>query len=295
MLRHLSIKADPAILSTRDHGVTSRDYPLTYEYNYVICIAKSEGKTYTLDASQPFNAFGKLPSYCYNWGARVINETHPDLIMLSPDSVSEIRTTNAIFVNEENGNFTGRLTTVFGKDESFDIRGEIKRTSQKEYVKSHLQGYTDLNVSNESFDSLSNPDHPLIFNCDLAPKDLKSADILYFNPVMGPLFDTNPFSSTERLYPVEFSNRMDYTFILSMEIPSGFQVDEIPKSARVKYNDDQGFFEYLIQKSSENIQMRVRLKFNQAIFPAEQYTTLRDFFAFVVKKESEQVVFKKIK
>ncbi len=41
--------------------------------------------------------------------------------------------------------------------------------------------------------------------------------------------------------------------------------------------------------------MRVRLKLNKAIFPAEEYTTLRDFFAFVVKKESEQVVFKKIK
>ncbi len=41
--------------------------------------------------------------------------------------------------------------------------------------------------------------------------------------------------------------------------------------------------------------MRVHLKFNKAIFPGREYPTLRDFFAFVVKKESEQIVFKKIK
>ncbi len=41
--------------------------------------------------------------------------------------------------------------------------------------------------------------------------------------------------------------------------------------------------------------MKVHLKFNRATFPTEEYSNLRDFFAFVVKKESEQIVFKKIK
>lgn len=295
MLRHLKITADPAILSTRDNGVTSRDYPLTYEYNYVICIAKAAGKTYTLDASQPNIGFGKLPSYCYNWGARVIHEIHPDFISLSPDSVSEVRTTNAIFINDEKGEFSGSLTTVFGSDQSLDIRDQVKKSSAKDYFKSIRADYNDFNLTNETFDSLDKPDRPLVFHCDLELKDLKSTDILYINPVMGSSFNTNPFTATERLYPVEFSYKMDYTFLLSMEIPKGFKVDELPKSARVNYNETQGFFEYLIQQNGESIQMRVHLKFNQATFPAEQYPTLRDFFAFVVKKESEQIVFKKIK
>jgi hypothetical protein len=295
MLRHLKFVADPALLSTRENGVTSRDYPLLYEYNYVICIAKVGSRLLTLDASQPFNGYGKLPSYCYNWGARVINENHPDLILLSPDSVSEIRTTNAIFVNEDNGNFSGGLTTIFGNDESFNIREEIKKTSKKEYFKSTQSDYLNLNVSNESFDSLDNPDYPLVYHCDLEPKDLKTSDILYFNPVLGSVFGENPFTATERYYPVEFSYKMDYTFLLSMEIPKGFQVDELPKSAKVKFNENQGFFEYLIQQDPQNIQMRVHLKFNQANFSPEQYSTLRDFFAFIVKKENEQIIFKKIK
>jgi hypothetical protein len=80
-----------------------------------------------------------------------------------------------------------------------------------------------------------------------------------------------------------------------MDIPAGYQVDELPKSARVAYNENEGQFEYLFQKGESNLQMRVHLKLNKAFFPVDEYGTLRDFFAFVVKKESEQVVFKKIK
>jgi hypothetical protein len=99
----------------------------------------------------------------------------------------------------------------------------------------------------------------------------------------------------ERLYPVEMPYRIDETYVLSMDIPKGYQVDELPKSARVAYNGTEGMFEYLVQKNESNIQMRVHLKLNRSFFPTEDYSTLRDFFGYVVKKENEQIVFKKIK
>ena len=54
-------------------------------------------------------------------------------------------------------------------------------------------------------------------------------------------------------------------------------------------------FEYIIRKDETNIQMRVRLKINKANFTNEDYDTLREFYAFIVKKQSEQIVFKKVK
>jgi uncharacterized protein YfkK (UPF0435 family) len=41
--------------------------------------------------------------------------------------------------------------------------------------------------------------------------------------------------------------------------------------------------------------MRSRLIIKRATFLNEDYQSLRDFYAFVVKKEAEQIVFKKIK
>jgi hypothetical protein len=59
------------------------------------------------------------------------------------------------------------------------------------------------------------------------------------------------------------------------------------------YNGDQGSFEYLIQQNENEIQLRARVKLNRATFPPDDYSTLRDFFAFVVKKENEPIVLKK--
>jgi hypothetical protein len=53
-------------------------------------------------------------------------------------------------------------------------------------------------------------------------------------------------------------------------------------------------FEYLIQQSGDNIQLRCRTKLNKANFDPEDYEILRNFFSFIVEKEGEQIVFKKI-
>jgi len=80
-----------------------------------------------------------------------------------------------------------------------------------------------------------------------------------------------------------------------MEIPKGYKVDEMPKSARVKLNENDGMFEYLLANNGDAIQFRVRLTLNKANFGPEDYQSLRDFFGYVVKKEAEQIVFKKNK
>jgi hypothetical protein len=88
---------------------------------------------------------------------------------------------------------------------------------------------------------------------------------------------------------------MDETYVLNMEIPNGYVVDEMPKSARVSLNGTEGSFEYIIAKDDASIQMRSRIRLNKATFEPDDYSTLRDFFAFIVKQQSEQIVFKKKK
>lgn len=112
---------------------------------------------------------------------------------------------------------------------------------------------------------------------------------------MAEAYKENPFKSAERKYPVEMPYTLDEIYIFNMEIPTGYVVEEIPKSARVALNEKEGMFEYLIEKNDDGIHMRSRIKLNKAVFSSEDYNTLRDFFAFIVKKQNEQIVFKKKK
>jgi len=106
-------------------------------------------------------------------------------------------------------------------------------------------------------------------------------------------YSENFFKSAERKYPVEMPYQMDETYIFQIEVPNGYVVDELPKSAKVSLNDGDGFFEYLIEKSDNQINLRTRVKLDKATFAPEDYESLRSFFDYVVKKHAEQIVFKK--
>jgi Domain of Unknown Function with PDB structure (DUF3858)/Transglutaminase-like superfamily len=294
MMRKAGIEADPVILSTRDNGIADPSYPMIEEYNYVICVAHIATRDIFLDASEPYNGFGILREECYNGWAHVINSEKPVSVCFTGDSAWETKSTNVIIINDEKGKSSGALTSTVGKGESYDVREEVKGASLKTYEKK-IQTYSESEMTIENFgiDSLNNYELPVTIHYDFDLKDFSSANILYFDPMIVDRYGTNPFKSMERLYPVEMPYKIDEIYTITMDIPSGYQVDELPKSARVAYNENEGSFEYLIQKGQDNIQMRVHLKLNKAFFPVDEYSTLRDFFGYVVKKESEQIVFKK--
>ena len=180
-----------------------------------------------------------------------------------------------------------------GEMQSEGMREKMKKTTADDYFKSIKKSFSfDVNLDNTIIDSLAQPEMPVAVQYDVSfkPED----DIIYFTPVLSEgAYKENPFSAAQRFYPVEMPYCVDETYVLNMEVPNGYKVDELPKSTRVSLNDNEGMFEYLIQQSGDNIQLRCRTKINKATFDPEDYETLRNFFAFIVEKEGEQVVFKK--
>jgi len=296
MLRHENINADPIVLSTRDNGYPSVVYPIMDRFNYVICAGHSDDKTYYLDASQPLLGFAELPIDCYNGPARIINKEKPFAIYLDADSLKEQKQTAVMIINDEKGKPTGSLESTLGFNESFLLREKIKKSTETVYFKDLQTSYgSDLALENTGIDSLSKYDLPVKIHYDFNLKSGGDEDIIYFNPMLSERYKENPFKAADRKYPVEMPYRVDDTYIFSMEIPDKYEVDELPKSAKVAYNINEGSFEYLIQKDQTGVQMRCHLKLNKANFLPDDYAALRDFFGFVVKKQSEQIVFKKKK
>lgn len=297
MLRHEKIAADPVILSTRSNGFTNPIYPLLSRFNYVICRASIDSGRYYLDASEPWLGFGRLPERCYNGYARVLNKETPGAVSFDADSMREAKTTFVFISKEEKGGgLVGRLTSVPGFNEACGLRDKLKKTGRDEFFKTIRSAYTsEFAVDNLELDSLNRPDDPLQLAYDLTIRPDSNADLFYFNPMLGEGYKENPFKSAERQYPVEMPFVMNETYTLTMDIPEGYVVDELPKPAKVLFNENEGLFEYLIVKGDGNIQFRSTIKFTKANFKPEDYSSLRDFFGYIVKKQSEQIVFKKKK
>jgi len=208
----------------------------------------------------------------------------------------EGKTTLAIIANDGKGGMLAHLQSLPGPQEASELRQEAKEHGQQEFLKKIQTTYSgDATVSNLELDSIRQPDQPLGVGYDVRLTYDTASDLYYFNPMLAEGYKDNPFKSAERVYPVEMPYAMDETFTMTMDIPTGYVVDELPKSAKVSFNTDEGFFDYLIIKNEEQIQFRSRIKLKKANFKPEDYQTLRDFFGYVVKKQSEQIVFKKKK
>jgi hypothetical protein len=293
MLRHEDILADPVILSTKSHGFTNEIYPLLSRFNYVVCHAEVDGKLYELDASSPYSGFGRLSPDCYNGHARVITKAAAMPLYFEADSLKEQKMTSVFIGNDEKEGLVGSFKSQLGYYESFGLREKLKGDAGGYFKKIKTQYSFDINITEAAIDSLKQPDNPALVHYEFAFKPAAEENIFYFNPMMTEGYKENPFASASRQYPVEMPYTTDETYLFNMEIPKGYTVEEIPKSAKVAFNEDEGFFEYLVQKSADAIMMRCRIKLSKATFNPEDYEGLREFFAFIVKKQGEQIVLKK--
>lgn len=296
LLRQRGINVDPVILSTKEFGSHPITYPVLQKMNYVIAMMRIGNDTLYLDASKPLLGFGKLPLSCYNGHAEIIDEKHSGSLFFNCSAIKEQNITSVIIVNDENGNgSSGSFQSALGYFGSYDVRNIIKVSGEKEYLKNIQLNYgSDIEITNLQIDSLKQLENPIKINYDFNYKQANVDDIIYFNPVISGNYKENPFKAAERKYPIEMPYPIDDLYVLNMEIPKGYKVDELPKSIKIAFNGIDGYFEYNIQKEENLVQLRSHIKLRQAVFAAENYNNLRSFFAYIVKKQSEQIVFKKI-
>ncbi len=263
----------------------------------MVCRIAIGGKTFYLDASRPRLGFGRLNWECYNGHARVINPEATS-VEFSSDSLNERKTTSLmLFANEkEKGEVSGRMQQIPGYYESYSLRSRIKEKGTEELFKDIKKDFgIDVDISNSNIDSLEKYDQPLQLNYDVK-LNFGNEDIIYLNPMFGEGYKENPFKSATRTYPVEMPYAFDETFLLSAEVPTGYEVDELPKSIKVNFDEEgKSFFEYIISNSRGVISFRSRIKLTRSYYLPDEYEILREFFNLIVSKHNEQIVLKKKK
>jgi len=246
MLLHEKIEAYPVFLSTRDHGYSNELYPLIQGFNYLIVDVILDQKTYYLDASEQTLGFNKLSDECYNGHGRIISK-NPLPVFFDADSLKERKRTTVVINNNDKGEIEGGFTSNLGYYESLDVRNKIKEKGQDDFFKNVKSSYLmDVDIINPGIDSLKLLELPVKVRYDFKMNN-SGEEFIYLNPMLTEGYKENPFKSLDRKYPVEMPYAFDETFSLLMYIPNGYVVDELPKSAKVSFNDGEGYFEYLIE------------------------------------------------
>lgn len=291
--RYAGFDAYPVLLSTRNHGYAYQVSPMIKSMNYVVSMINIGGKTFFLDATNPYLGFGKLPLDCYN-GFAVIADPLATPVVLDAGAVKEEKRTLVFINNLENKKWGGNVRQVLGYYESADLRSNMLEKG-KDYLSKELdKEYENVaTVGNVDFEWLNEYEKPVVMKYEI-DLNMEDADVLYFSPGLVEGVKKNPFTGSVRNYPVEMPYTFDEAVQATIEIPEGYTIDELPKSIKMILDEGgQSFFEYRISVSGNIISFINRTKISQAFFTPEEYPVLKEFYNQIYKKQSEQIVFKK--
>lgn len=293
MLDKADIKANPVLISTRDHGFVREQVPISSQFNYVICLATMGDKKVLIDATEKLLSVGVLPERCLNGRGLVIDEKEYSWADLQINPKSR-HSSNADLVLSEDGIFSGKLQVERSGLEALEGRKQYLSRSEDECVADFVRG-RPWTISSREILNIKDIQLPLkeVYKLDIAEAVDVTGDVMYFKPIIFDRIEANPFKSEKRDYPVDYGSSFDRIYMCRIALPSRFFVDELPKPKVINLPSNAGKYTYSVTMSGNVVNVISNLQVNKSLFTQEEYPNLREFFNQILAKQAEQIVLKK--
>lgn len=290
MLKSLDINVSPVILSTRANGRPHPVYPNSERFNYVVNMVDIDGSNYLADPSySDFLPFGTLPAYCLNGNGWKVDEHSGGWVNLRSNVKSNVTYYGKFEITKE-GMLEGNMSITYS---SYDGMGA--RVDQ--YKDAGLQKSLEKDLDEWEFSSFASENDKDFYQPFKVSFDLKKSgfdeEMIYFNPSIYGLETENPFKDEVRKMPVDFPYAQSRRYILTITLPEGYVVEDLPKPIRASLPNKGGSFTFNATQNGQTITLMNNLKINQTFFLVKDYAILRQLYDMVVAKNAEQLVIKK--
>ncbi len=301
MLREADLEANPILLSTRTHGRVYKNYPILERFNYSIAYVKIGEQEFLLDATSPMFPMGMLPANVLNGEGLLMDRDGKESKWISlQNRYKSSKMWIGRFNLNENGALDGNIEINLQGYEALSVRQKyVKQQNENggevDETQDQKQEENEYDLFKDSLENLSDYEKPLKAKGNYQNSQFAEAgsNRIYFNPLLDLKMKENPFKATTRKTLIDFAYPYEESFLLTFFIPDNYQVEELPKSERILWNDKSIRFDYLVSVNGNAIQVVCKVFVNRSIFASEEYANLRDTFAKIVAKQNEQIVLKK--
>lgn len=295
MLEKAEFNVDMVLLSTRDHGFVREQFPMTRQFNYVVCQVQLGDKWIFLDATDKHLPVDMLPERCLNGRGLVVSKTRHGWTSL--DTKTKSRTViSAAITLDPSGAVKSTLELTHAGYAANKMRKEYSSKGENMYIK-ELAGSRPWRIERSNFENVADVNLPVkeVHDVEVTDHASVAGDNIYFNPFLTAQIEMNPYKAESRIYPVDYGSLIDHIYLCKIQFPEGYIVEEIPESKVVVLPENKGRYVYNVSLSAEGNWVAITSSFqiNRNIFLQEDYPYLREFYNQVVAKQAEQIVLKK--
>ncbi|WP_310991346.1 transglutaminase [Aequorivita marina] len=293
MLRYARLDADPVLVSTKAHGIPL--FPTRNGFNYVIAAVNLPQGVLLLDATNKDAEIGVLKTNILNWKGRVIKKNGASGWVSLRSLVPAVKSAMVNVKIAPDMTVSGEAKNRFTGNYAFQYRTEYKSLNADAQRKKIEKNTNQAELSNLQFENLNAPGSPVSLAYDFESFDEVEdvAGKLYFSPMVYLATKETPFKSETREYPIDYGYPIKNRYIVSIELPAGYQVESIPENAAFTLGENTGSYRYLISQVGNKLQLSVEFAINQSLIGATEYINLKKFYELLIAKEQEKVVLSK--
>ncbi|QJD94820.1 DUF3857 domain-containing protein [Mucilaginibacter robiniae] len=295
-LNAAGINTEAVLLSTRNHGIINKLYPVINDFNYVIAKTNIGGTSYLLDATDPLLPFGLLPVDCINDQGRVLSLNKPSywIDLKATQKKSSFMILDLTLQN--NGKLTGTLIDYSKGYEAYNGRRAIKKfNSVDEYVENLDEKMPKIKILKSEVENVDSLDATLVekYNIEIDAYDNLNHERLAFNPFIIHKLVENPFKLTERTYPVDMGAPSDSRVTLTIHLPDNYTMETIPENVGIRLPNQGGQFITSFENQNNEFTFSHLIQLNNSIYSPEEYPYLKELFNKIIQTERAEIIFKK--
>ena len=288
--------AAPVLISTRDHGHTVPLYPFLSQFNDLIVVASTDEQVMFLDATSPHRPAGVLPLRALNDNGFMLDEENAQWVDIPRNAPDQ----RSFFTQGElhaDGTVEANVQATYSGPGIAPRRSDYESADDDaSFVASTLfDRYDNAEVGAPRVEIPDARHESVVVRSDVTiPRYANTAaDFIYLNPMLLSRWEENPFQAEERTYPVDFGYPGQVEQVISLQLPEGYVIEEMPGNMQVQLPNEGGAYTRLTQEQFGRLTLRSVYTLNQPVIGSQDYEGLRDFFARIVAIESEPIVLRK--
>ncbi|MFN3329523.1 MAG: hypothetical protein ACK419_01185, partial [Pyrinomonadaceae bacterium] len=250
------------------------------------------GRLLLFDPTDPHTILGDLPDYLQGGYALIIAGSDGDLTKMPVTSLeSNLLERNIEVTLLPDGTLKGKIIEKAKGQVSASFRREYKENSPQAYKKI-IEGWLTQGTSGVTLENLKIQDNETVFQIEVdfvingyAQSMLDR--LLVFKPLIVGRKGKTPLTATERKTPLEINQvAIDETIIY--ELPNGFAIEELPEPLNLESHF--GKYSIKLEPKENKLFLRKSVRTNWAVFPANEYGKVKDFFSKIANAEESPVI-----
>ena len=294
-LKNAGFTAYPVAMSLRSRGRIPLAHPSLTCFNYFIVSVHHRGDIYYLDGTRDYTDINVIPIDCLVDRAMIIYPENFEWINLTSIG-NNVNRVNMFLSFDSDGVLSGQIREIYQGQIAYQFKSSYNDSENEEKYIETNESKKNIEISDYKLEERTTPAYNFAETYNFKRKDFSIGDnIISFHPLLFLSMKENRFKSETRKHPIEFSYPYEQRIDISITIPEGYVVDELPTSQKI-IMDEKGQVElsYVIQSEGNKIQLIYRFKLNTCIILVQEYEILRDFWAKMYNKENEMITLKKI-